>query len=281
MSCEPTISVITAAYNGSKYLPAMLDSVLAQDLKDYEHIVINDGSDDDGATERVLSAYEHLKVIHQENQGQYSALNVGLELARGKYIVIINQDDAFAAPDVFTSMISRMEEDWEIDSIYGKIQFFDENGELLPYVRARQKKHSRWFITQVSCIHHGTLFVRRSLLEEHNLRFDPYFRMAGDWDWIIGVIRHSRKVEFVDRYLVSFRLHSSQKTWRGGRQGFKSEEKRICRRHGNNYLISVLLRFYIDTVTRFNIARGIIRKHGLKHFFSRLFRFIGRSLRGK
>ena len=64
----PLVSIITAVRNGSRYLSALIESVLAQDYPRIEHIVIDDGSDDDDATIRILEQYPHLRWWTRENQ---------------------------------------------------------------------------------------------------------------------------------------------------------------------------------------------------------------------
>ena len=85
------ISVIVAAYNAEKYLEETLDSLIHQSMKDYEVIVVNDGSVDHTAD--ILNDYEKrysiMKVIHQENGGPSAARNAGLAVARGVSFFII------------------------------------------------------------------------------------------------------------------------------------------------------------------------------------------------
>ncbi len=89
------ISVIVAAYNAEKYLEETLDSLIYQSMKDYEVIVVNDGSVDHTAD--ILNEYEKrhsiMKVIHQENGGPSAARNAGLAVARGVYIYFFDADD--------------------------------------------------------------------------------------------------------------------------------------------------------------------------------------------
>src|SRR3990172_9086208 len=86
------ISVITAVYNGADYLPDLIESVQAQDYTHYEHIIIDDGSTDDGATVAVLQRYaqadSRIRWWTRENKGQYTTQNEAIEAARGDTIVI-------------------------------------------------------------------------------------------------------------------------------------------------------------------------------------------------
>ncbi len=89
------ISVIVPVYKVEQYLPACLDSILAQTFEDFELILVDDGSPDNCG--RICDEYakkdSRIKVIHQENQGLSGARNTGIEIARGEYITFIDSDD--------------------------------------------------------------------------------------------------------------------------------------------------------------------------------------------
>ncbi len=106
-----TISFIVPVYNMEQYVIKCLDSIVNQTRKDFEIIVINDGSKDD--SERIIGEYakkhsQHITVISQENHGIGYTRNKGIELARGKYITFIDSDDAIE-PDFCEKMIGEME----------------------------------------------------------------------------------------------------------------------------------------------------------------------------
>ena len=94
----PLISVIMPAYNAQSYIASSLDSILNQPCKDFEIIVVNDGSKD--KTEDILNQYsakyKQIKVLNQKNQGVSVARNTGIEAATGKYIAFLDSDDFWA-----------------------------------------------------------------------------------------------------------------------------------------------------------------------------------------
>lgn len=99
----PAISVIVCVYNGEEYLKACLDSILSQTFKDFELIVINDGSTDGSLA--ILEAYaeksSQIRLVTQKNQGIYIARKRGLELATGEYVYFIDSDDTLTADVAF------------------------------------------------------------------------------------------------------------------------------------------------------------------------------------
>ena len=107
----PKVSVIIPCYNVEKYLRECLDSVINQTLKDIEIICVDDGSTD--STGRVLDDYAskdcRIKVIHKSNSGYGASMNMGLDMAEGEYIGIIESDD-FAEINMFEDLYSLAQE---------------------------------------------------------------------------------------------------------------------------------------------------------------------------
>ncbi len=94
---EPLISIIIPVYNSAKYLQMTLQAVQAQTFKDFEVICVDDGSSDDSPQilERFATADNRFKIHRQTNAGGSAARNKGLELARGKYIAFLDNDDIY------------------------------------------------------------------------------------------------------------------------------------------------------------------------------------------
>lgn len=93
---KPLVSIIIPAYNASNYLAEAIDSVLAQTYKNYEIIVIDDGSKDEGKTREVALGYgDKIRYYEKENGGCASALNYGLEVMKGDYFSWLSHDDLY------------------------------------------------------------------------------------------------------------------------------------------------------------------------------------------
>ncbi|MBE3118290.1 MAG: glycosyltransferase, partial [Candidatus Atribacteria bacterium] len=89
----PLVSIITPVYNGAAFIEELILSVQRQDYPNIEHIIIDDGSRDDGATIAILKRYPHLRWWSRENKGQYATMNEGLEAAKGEFVCFISADD--------------------------------------------------------------------------------------------------------------------------------------------------------------------------------------------
>ena len=121
----PIISVVMSAYNGEKWLNEAVDSILNQTFKDFEFIIINDGSND--RTYEILNSYndKRLRIInHKSNRGLITRLNEGLDQSNGKYIARMDADD-ISLPERFKIQIDFLFELLFIKSLkFIQISFF-------------------------------------------------------------------------------------------------------------------------------------------------------------
>lgn len=183
----PKVSVIIPIYKVENYLEECLNSVVNQTLDDIEIICVDDGSPDRSGDIAVEYAKKHhnIKVIRKENGGLSSARNAGLDVARGKYIYFIDSDD-YIMKDALESLYNRAEKE-ELDIIYFNTRPFFENDD----VKSKNRNYIDYYKRKgdYSGVHTGQSmfalmrkeneffgsaclqFIKRSLLEENDLRF--------------------------------------------------------------------------------------------------------------
>lgn len=129
------LSVIVPIYGVAKYLCKCIDSLLSQDIMDYEIILVDDGSPDDCpqiCDEYVVQYPNTIKVIHQSNAGLSSARNAGLAIAQGEYIMYVDSDD-YLQPNVLGVLMEQVERDG-LDVLRFRYQNVRESGEVFaPY----------------------------------------------------------------------------------------------------------------------------------------------------
>ena len=142
MFSVPELSIIVPVYNSSKYLNKCLDSILSQTFKDYEVLLINDGSTDDSA--KILEKYvlidSRIKVFHKENSGAAQARNFGIEKARGKYIGFVDSDD-YIEKDMYELLYNLITKYKTDISICGLTHVYDKKF-INPYPFHEEKKIS-------------------------------------------------------------------------------------------------------------------------------------------
>lgn len=208
----PKISVITPSFNQAKYIRQTIESVLAQDYPNFEHIIIDGGSTD--GTLDILREYDHLIWKSEPDKGQSDALNKALELATGDIIAWINSDDYYEK-GAFDVVESEMSADLSKEIIIGDCQFINEDGSSKLYAKNNNLELPDllryWDIwippTQPS------IFFRRSLIEEHG-GFDTTLSYAMDYDlWLR--FASCCKFHYLPRLLAYYRLHDESKSGSG------------------------------------------------------------------
>lgn len=163
------LSFVVPVYNAAQYLPECLDSLLAQDISDYEIICVNDGSRD--ASPEILRRYaaEHgnIRVINKENGGVVSARNAGLSAAQGDYIWFVDADD-FLLPNILGLLQDKAAETACDRLIVGGYQFTDRlTDEEIALSRQRKLPiNSQWYDSVV-----WRSLLRREFLLENGLNF--------------------------------------------------------------------------------------------------------------
>jgi len=192
MDFMPTVSICIPTYNRKDYLRETLDSVFAQTYKDYEVVIVDDGSTD-GTEEMIRGTGYKVRYYWQKNAGDAAARNRLIELSGGKFITFIDSDDLLM-PDAVERMINVMEAEKEEVIVYGPYTAIDENGNIRK--RKRKKLYSGCITPQLfedilvhSC---GSMFPKRIL--EQAGRFDTSLSVCSDYElWL----RLSLKYRFI------------------------------------------------------------------------------------
>jgi glycosyltransferase involved in cell wall biosynthesis len=205
---NPLVSVITPVYNGSKYIRELIGSVQRQSYKNIEHIVIDDGSTDDGATVRILRSFPQIRWSTRPNRGQYATLNEGIAQAKGEIITIISADDKYAGPDVIGTAVWGFGRNRMYDAVYGDTIRIDENGVALAGEPPRS--NPVWMYKYYPGISHCSLLITRDFLMKQDIRFDETLRYVGDYDWILRIIRAGCRFKRIRSPIAMYRYHASQ-----------------------------------------------------------------------
>ena len=107
MEKSPLISIITITYNAAEVLNPTMDSVNSQTFDDYEHIIIDGASKDD--TLLIARRFASARILSEPDRGLYDAMNKGLKMARGQYVIFLNAGDTFhSASTVWTFRFQRI-----------------------------------------------------------------------------------------------------------------------------------------------------------------------------
>jgi glycosyltransferase involved in cell wall biosynthesis len=261
---QPLISIITAVRNGADYLRPLIESVLQQDYPNVEHIIIDDGSSDGGATVEILQCYSHLRWWSRENKGQYATQNEGIAAARGEIIGIISADDLYETPDTFSQIVQYWRDHPDCKMVYGKTLRIDATGQLFPYQLDVTGKYPRDWLRYILFIQHCSLFIAREMIARNDIWFDPTFKYAGDWDWIIRLSKAAKTMGYIPRPFARLRIHANQTTQVALANAIFREHQRVCYKYGVNFGIYLLVRKIIQYRAMGLIAADILRRSGIR-----------------
>lgn len=198
------ISIITATYNSEKTVAQTLESVLKQNYKDYEHIIIDGVSKDN--TMEIVKSYEEkyegrLKYISEKDKGLYDAMNKGIKMATGDVIGILNSDDIYANENVLSHIVEKIKST-NCDGTYGNLIYMDEETMSKPlriWKSPKGKIENGWHPA------HPTLYLKKEVYDKIGL-FDLNFKIAADYDFMIRVLSDkSIKLQYIDENIVYMR----------------------------------------------------------------------------
>ena len=205
------VSVIMAVHNGGVYLRDAVNSILAQTMKDFEFIIIDDGSTD--VTPLLLREYEvldhRIRLFRlDKNKGLTHCLNMGLRLSMGKYIARMDADD-ISLPNRFSDQIDYLDNHPEVEVLGTGFSIIDEHGEEVhSYVYSGDPSFLRWSFVLYNPIAHSSVMMRSSGLNRWGGYDDGLIR-AQDYDlwWRISV---EGNISNLQKTCLLIRSHSSQ-----------------------------------------------------------------------
>jgi glycosyltransferase involved in cell wall biosynthesis len=202
----PFFSIIVPCYNQAHFLPDCINSVLAQEFKDWEVIIVNDGSED--STQQVaesLSKNEsRIKVIQKDNGGLSSARNAGIKVAQGRYYQFLDADDLLM-PLCLRTVYEKIHSENSCDIVrVGYCYVNESNTEVLHKVHAHEVRDP------IQSILGGNLGPSQSIVINKAVAdiiggFDESLRSAEDWDYWMRAVKAGAKVSSISTILVSYR----------------------------------------------------------------------------
>jgi len=199
---SPKVSIIVPIYNAEKTLRRCVDSILNQDVTDFELLLIDDGSKDDSA--KVCDTYaesdNRVRVIHKENSGVSATRNLALNEAKGEYLQFLDADD-WITPNATRLLIESAEQnhcDMVISDFYRVIGerlshkgSIDEDGVLT------REAFANLMMENPADFYYGVLWnklYRRDIIEEHQLRMNPKISWCEDFMFNLEYIRYCENI---------------------------------------------------------------------------------------
>ena len=203
-----TLTLITSTYNSKKHIATCLQSVAAQDYPHIEHLIIDGRSNDDTIKIIEHSGYlqrRGVKLISEEDQGIYDALNKGIAMASSDVIGFLHSDDLLESSTVISDIVNTFKE-FDCDGVYGDLVYVKENDtdQVVRYWKSsdfRPELLRRGWMPA-----HPTLFLNRRVYGERG-SFNTDYRIAADYEFILRVFKEkSYTFHSLPQVLVRMRL---------------------------------------------------------------------------
>ncbi|MGE0001482.1 MAG: glycosyltransferase family 2 protein [Fimbriimonadaceae bacterium] len=212
MNGSPRVSVLLTCFNHLVYLPACLEGLRCQTFRDFEVIALDDGSTD-GTRGFLQERKEELRVVlNEENLGTYGTLNRGLELARGEFVAVLNDDDVWH-PEKLARQVALLDAMPEVGLVHTDGCFIDGDGNTMdgsplgfefPRTETGDVLLDLCYANKIIA---SAALVRRQCFEDLG-GFDPSYFGSGDWQMWLRVAEQWQ-VGFVEGRLTDYRVHGA------------------------------------------------------------------------
>lgn len=198
---NPLFSIITVTYNAAATLPPTLKSVKEQTCRLYEYIIIDGASKDETVRLANESGIQSLNLISEPDRGLYDAMNKGLGVANGDYVIFLNAGDSFHSKDTLQQIADAIMDNDYPGIVYGQTQIVDS---------ARNRIGDRHLTApsvltldsfkngMVVC--HQAFIVLRKLVDNYDTRY----KYSADYEWCIRCLQRSHRNYYVDGLLIDY-----------------------------------------------------------------------------
>lgn len=259
------LTVITPVYNGEKYIVETLESIISANIEvAYEYLVINDGSTD--STSMVLEKYkEKVKIHTQQNLGESAAVNNGLKLSRGDFVLVVNADDPLLTRDLIDKGIKILIADPSIAAIYPDWKVISDDKKTKK-IKILPEYSDEIMIGRGRCLPGpGTLFRKDAALKIGGR--NTKWKFVGDYDFWLRMSRQGVIVR-LPGVLAQWResISSTSLSQRGKSMAIERvkvmeeflQENQIStplrrKAMGNSYYLAARLAFFDSTIAGRNL----------------------------
>ena len=201
---NPKISIITISYNAQRMIDETIRSVLEQTFTDYEYIFI-DGKSNDGTVETICSYLEHFeakgvsyRVVSEPDKGIYDAMNKGVALASGQWVLMLNAGDVLAHECVLEVFFK--DKDYSADIVYGDVVNKFVSGKNTFYKRSSPLSLEKIKEGMIFC--HQCVFVRNKVLKKYS--FDTQYKIVADYDSFVRAYLDHVSFQYVNKVVAVY-----------------------------------------------------------------------------
>ena len=208
---NPQISVIMSVYNGAEYLQECIQSILNQSFRNFEFIVINDCSTDTSPTIINECARKDSRIVIIDNKvniGLTKSLNVGLKIAKGKYIARIDSDD-IALPERLQTQYDFLEKNKDLFLVGSGSYTIDTNGNIRTRIKVlTDTEDIKNKLAIQNCISHPTIMFRNE-----GFVYREKFVYSQDYDFYLTLLSNNKKISNIFEPLIKYRINPNAISW--------------------------------------------------------------------
>jgi glycosyltransferase involved in cell wall biosynthesis len=199
-----SFSIITPVYNFDELIIETIASVLQYaPAGDFEYIVINDGSTD--RTLEFLQTFQgRIKIISQNNSGEASAVNNALNIASGRFCLVVSGDDPLVSSDLFSEALKIFNQNPSVVAVYPDWQIVDHEGRVLKLVETKDYSFESMLGLNICIPGPGAIFRTHAAIKIQGR--NPRLRFGSDFDFWLRISRHG-DFQRIPRNLAQWRLH--------------------------------------------------------------------------
>lgn len=225
---NPKISIIIPAYNASNFLTEAIDCALNQTYKNIEVIVVNDGSKDNGKTEKIAKSYgDKIRYFYKENGGSSSALNYGIKNMTGEWFSWLSHDDLYTKDKLYKQVellneLYNSTSNIEDNVIIAEAEFINSNGKVIKkprrkkirntekFVKEHFEENEYFFVNFAKYNFHGCAFLIHKKIFDKVGVFDEKLRLLNDVEMFFRIYTANTKIHYIPKVLVQGRVHAAQ-----------------------------------------------------------------------
>lgn len=216
---NPILSIITINYNNASGLVKTMQSVIGQSWQDFEHIVVDGGSTDKSKDVILQYADRLTHWVSEPDQGIYHAMNKGIKMASGAYLLFLNSGDFLREPTVVQEAISQLDNYFDI--IYTDLEIVADTGNYIKNYPAILS--FKYFLSDT--LPHPGSFIKRELFTKYG-GYDESLRICADWKFFIEAIcKHNVSYKHLDMVLACFLLNGISSSRQGADIIFKEQKE--------------------------------------------------------
>lgn len=208
------VTILLSAYNAALYLRDSLDSIMRQAFKDFDVLLIDDGSMDD--TSKIAIEYSNIDrrikyYKNEKNIGLIKTLNKGLSLAKGEYIVRMDADDIMF-DDRLYKQVKYMDSNPECFVCGGQMEYIGGLTGMAPILP--QKYEDLLYLSLINCpLYHPTTIIRNSAIKQFGLKYNDSYKHAEDYKfWSDIIFSHPNSIANIKDVVLFYRISNNQIT---------------------------------------------------------------------